>query len=59
MKMASAVKLLFLFQMRSIAGQGAGCGPVTSTYLSPTYSGGLAFTYKDCSGPYTFTVPLV
>ncbi len=57
--MIRAVKLLYLFQIRSIAGQGTGCGPVTSTYLSPTYNGGLAFTYKDCSGPYTFNVPLV
>jgi hypothetical protein len=57
--MIRAVKLLYLLQMRSFAGPGPGCGPVTSTYLSPTYSGDLAFTYKDCSGPYTFTVPLV
>jgi hypothetical protein len=57
--MTSAVKLLYFFQIISISGQEPGCGPVTDAYLSPRYNGCLAFTYKDCSGPFTFTVPLV
>jgi hypothetical protein len=57
--MTSAVKLLYLFQIIRISRQEPVCGPVTDTYLSPSYSGCLAFTYKDCSGPFTFTVPLV